>query len=412
MERVILHSDMNSFYASVECLCRPEIRNSPVAVCGDIEQRHGIILAKNGIAKKYGVATGEAIWQAKQKCPSLVTVEARYDLYMQVSRAARQIYQRYTDRVESFGLDESWLDLTGFDASPAYGLRVAQELRNIIHRELGVTVSVGVSWNKIFAKLGSDLKKPNAVTVISKENFKGKIWPLPACDLLYVGPATTRKLARYGIRTIGELAGAGPDFLRGMLGKWGETLWAFANGYDVSPVTHADFTAAIKSIGNSMTTWRDIENADEAWKVFTVLSESVGCRLRENGFHSKTVQISIRDINLDWQERQGKLRTPSCSAYEIAKRSMELFNENWDFHLPLRSLGVRACDLSTEGNCQLSFLEDAAHHERRERLESSVDVIRRRFGFQAVRRAVLLGDDIVRESDPLTHEVHPVFFNF
>jgi DNA polymerase-4 len=404
---------MNAFYASVECLYHPKLRDKPVAVAGDVEQRHGIILAKNQIAKKYGVTTGEAIWQAKQKCPGLVTVTAHYDLYMQFSYAARKIYEDYTDQIEAFGLDECWLDITGSGILFGSGEGVAQELRQRIKRELGVTFSIGVSWNKIFAKLGSDYKKPDAVTIIARDNYKSIVWSLPASDLLYVGPATTRKLARYGIHTIGQLAIAPPDYLHGLLGKWGETLWAFSNGYDLSPVTKMDYSSAIKSVGNSMTTYRDIESPEDAWKVYVVLSESVARRLRENGFRARTVQISIRDVNLSWQERQAKLKQPCCTAYELAVKAMELFDKNYDFHIPLRSLGVRACDLTdSTGGMQLMFFGDELKRERREQLESSVDLIRGRFGNDSVKRAILLGANIVGESDPLTHVVHPVSYNF
>lgn len=411
MERVILHCDMNSFYASVECLYHPELRDKPVAVCGDVEQRHGIILTKNQIAKKYGVLTGEAIWQAKKKCPELVTLNARYDLYIQFSKAARKIYERYTDRVESFGLDECWLDLSGIAGFDGDGEKAAHELRNIIKNELGITASVGVSWNKIFAKLGSDLKKPDAVTVISKENYKDKIFGLPASDLLYVGRATTRKLARYGIHTIGDIAMSDTSFLRSILGKWGEMLWSFANGLDLSPVARSGEADCIKSIGNSMTTYRDIENADEAWKVFTALSESVAERLRKHGLRASTVQISVRDNALSWFERQTKLERPCCTAWELSKSAMDLFLQNYNFQRPLRSLGVRACDLTDAANgIQLNFFENTERIRRREQLEASVDAIRSRFGHSSIVRASLLGDDLTYEHDPLTHTVHPVSF--
>ena len=413
LERTILHSDMNSFYASVECLYHPELREKPVAVCGDVEQRHGIILAKNQHAKKYGVTTGEAIWQARQKCPDLITVTAHYDLYMKFSRDARKIYEEYTDQIEAFGLDECWLDVTGSELSHGSGETIARELQRRIRNELGVTVSIGVSWNKIFAKLGSDYKKPDAVTVICRENYKDIVWPLTASDLLYVGRSTTRKLARYGIHTIGELAAAESDFLHRLLGKWGDTLWAFASGFDVSPVTKMDYLSAVKSVGNSITTYRDIENMDDAWKVIMVLSDSVARRLREHAFRARTVQISIRDVNLSWFERQTKLDTPICTTCELANATMRLFRANWDFSLPLRSLGVRACDLTEGGSdMQLMFFADEARREKRERLESSVDTIRSRFGNDSVKRAVLLGADIVGEADPLTHVVHPVAYNF
>lgn len=411
MKRTILHSDINSCYASIECLYHPELRRKPVAVCGDIEQRHGIILAKNQPAKAFGVKTGEAIWQAKQKCPELVTVPAHYDLYIEVSKAIRAIYARYTDEIEPFGLDECWLDVTGSAGLHGSGVKIAQEIRQTVKREIGVTVSIGVSWNKIFAKLGSDYKKPDAVTVITRDNFQEKFWPLPASDLLYVGPATTNKLAWYGVHTIGQLAGMTPEFLRGAFGKWGETLWAFANGHDLSPVAKTDYSAAIKSIGNSMTTFRDVGSREEAWQVILSLTESVARRLRENGFRCRTVQFSLRDNQLRWQEAQRKLNAPCCTVDDIAHAAMQLLDVKCDFSIPLRALGVRACNLIpvSEG-IQIGFFEDAQRRERWERIENCVDGLRGRFGTGAIRRASLLGAEITGESDPLTHVVHPVAF--
>lgn len=409
MNRVILHSDCNAFYASVECLYHPELREKPVAVCGDVEQRHGIILTKNGIAKKYGVATGEAIWQAKQKCPELVTIPARYDLYMQFSKAARHIYEKYTDLIEPFGLDESWLDVSGDGLLYKNGNELAHEIRQRIKHELGITVSVGVSWNKIFAKLGSDYKKPDAVTVISKDNFKNKVWPLPASDLLYVGRATTRKLSNYGIHTIGQLAQTDSRFLKHQLGKWGEYLWAFANGYDVSPVATMNHSNPIKSIGNSMTTYRDIESREEAWQVILALSESVCRRLRENGFMTRTIQLSGRDKDLLWFECQSKLDTPCCTVEALARPAMKLLCARYNFSSPLRSLGIRACNLTDMSDgVQLTFGADSLRQERLEKIERCVDILRGRFGRGAVKRASLLYSDIIGESDPLTHDVHPV----
>jgi DNA polymerase-4 len=411
MNRVILHSDFNSFYASVECLYHPELREKPVAVCGDVEQRHGIVLAKNQIAKKYGIATGEAIWQAKQKCKELVTLPARYDLYMQFSKAAREIYERYTDLIEPFGLDESWCDVSGCGLHYQSGGQIAHEIRQTIKKELGITVSVGVSWNKVFAKLGSDMKKPDAVTIITRDNFKSNVWPLPASDLLYVGPATTRKLKNYGIHTIGQLAEMDIKFLKMQFGKWGEYLWAFSNGHDVSPVSPIGYASPIKSIGNSMTTWRDIESVEEVWQVFLALSESVARRLRENGFRCRTVQISIRDKDLSWCEFQAKLQLPSCTAKELAGASMKLFKQQYNFSKPLRSLGVRACDL-IDGVCgyQISIFNNAEKQIKVERIDRCLDKLRRRFGKDAITRASLIYTDIIGESDPLTHDVHPIGF--
>ena len=409
IERIILHSDLNAFYASVECLYNPQIRQKPVAVCGSAEQRHGIVLAKNDAAKKFGIITGEAVWQAKQKCQSLVTVEPNFDRYMKFSRETRKIYERYSDRIESFGLDECWIDCTG--AIAQNGERIANEIRNIIKNELGLTVSIGVSWNKIFAKLGSDMKKPDAVTVISKNDFKTNVWRLQASDLLYVGRSTNKKLARYAIYTIGDIAQTKPEFLSGLLGKWGETLWAFANGYDISPVSQNDECSVIKSIGNSMTTHRDIENEDDAWKVITVLSDSVAQRLREGGFRCRTVQLSLRDTELSWCERQTKLTFFCCTAGDIARKCMELLKVNYNFNKPLRSLGVRACDLCDASNgLQLEFFADSMKRERRERLEYSVDDIRRRFGKHSLQSAVLLSDNITRDDSPQIHSIHPVAF--
>ena len=402
---------MNSFYASVECLYNPSIRNRPVAVVGDPEQRHGIVLTKNQIAKRYNIMTGEAIWQARQKCPDLVTVPARYDLYMKFSKAARKIYERYTDQIEPFGLDESWLDLTGSVGIMGSGPKVADEIRQRVKSELGITVSVGVSWNKIFAKLGSDYKKPDATTVITKDNFQSIVWPLPASDLLYVGRSTKRKLDNVGIHTIGQLAEMRPDFLKVRLGKWGEYLWAFANGKDISPVAKMDSSSAIKSIGNSITTWRDVVNYEEAWQVLLALSESVARRLRDNAFRCRTIQLSLRDNELFWFERQIKLPVPACTVKEIVEAAMGLLRANYLFQKPLRSLGIRACDLTGE-DCgfQLGFFNETGKQMNQEALEHCVDRLRSRFGDRSIVRASLLGADIIGESDPLTHEVHPVGF--
>ena len=258
MQRVILHCDMNNFYASVECMLNPELKNKPVAVCGSVEERHGIVLAKNYAAKAFGVSTGEAIWQAKQKCRNLVVVPPHFEEYIKYSKLARNVYQRYTDQVESYGIDECWLDVTGSSSLKGDGLLIAQEISRRMKSELGITVSVGVSLNKIFAKLGSDYKKPDAITTMYKSEYKQKAWSLPVADLLYVGKSTNRKLALFGIKTIGDLARADEDVLNSHLGKMGSILWSFANGYDDSPVKLENTHAPIKSVGNSTTTPKDL----------------------------------------------------------------------------------------------------------------------------------------------------------
>ena len=409
--RSVLHIDMNACYASIECLYDPSIRNLPVAVGGDVEARHGIILAKNQIAKRFGVKTGEALWQAKQKCPELHIVPPHFDRYLRFSRMAREIYADYTDLVEPFGLDEVWCDVTGTQKLRERGMEMlANEIRERVKFELGITVSVGASWNKIFAKLGSDYKKPDAVTVFTPENYRDKVWPLPAADLLGVGRATERKLASRGIRTIGELAAAPPSMLRGCLGKWGLILHDFATGYDTSPVACAGDEAVIKSIGNSTTTPRDLCCDEDAGIVYWMLCESVAERMRESGFLCRGVQVHIRDNELFSFERQLKLDSPTCLASTLHEAAMRLLRENWDWHKPLRSIGVRATDLlpaSTPVQC--SIFEDSERQEKRERLERSVDDLRRRFGHYCVGRAVCVSDPTLRNISPKEeHVIHPV----
>ena len=409
--RSVLHIDMNACYASIECLYDPSIRNLPVAVGGNVEARHGIILAKNQIAKCFGVKTGEALWQAKQKCPELHIVPPHFDRYLRFSRMAREIYADYTDLVEPFGLDEVWCDVTGTQKLRERGLEaLANEIRERVKFELGITVSVGASWNKIFAKLGSDYKKPDAVTVFTPENYRDKVWPLPAADLLGVGRATERKLASRGIRTIGEIAAAPPSMLRGFLGKRGLILHDFATGYDTSPVACAGDEAVIKSIGNSTTTPRDLCCDEDAGIVYWMLCESVAERMRESGFLCRGVQVHIRDNELASFERQLKLESPTCLASTLHAAAMRLLRENWDWHKPLRSIGVRATDLlpaSTPVQC--SIFEDSERQEKRERLERSVDDLRRRFGHYCVGRAVCVSDPTLRNISPKDeHVIHPV----
>ena len=335
----------------------------------------------------------------------------RFDRYLRFSRMAREIYADYSDLVETFGLDEVWCAVTGTQKFRERGL---ESLENEIHErvkfELGITVSVGASWNKIFAKLGSDYKKPDAVTVFTPENYRDKVWPLPASDLLGVGRATERKLALRGIRTIGDIAAAPSSMLRGFLGKWGLILHDFATGYDTSPVARAGDEAVIKSIGNSTTTPRDLCCDEDAGIVYWMLCESVAERMRESGFLCRGVQVHIRDNELASFERQMKLESPTCLASVLHEAAMRLLRENWDWHKPLRSIGVRATDLlpaSTPVQC--SIFEDSERQEKRERLERSVDDLRRRFGHYCVGRAVCVSDPTLRNISPKEeHVIHPV----
>ena len=303
--RTILHSDLNNFYASVECRRRPELAGKPVIVCGSKEDRHGIVLAKNMLAKSCGVRTGDVIWEAKRKCPGVVEIPADFPEYLRFSKKVRRIYERYTDRVEAFGIDECWLDVTESLSLFGSGREIAEEIRNSVKSELGVTVSVGVSYNKIFAKLASDLKKPDAVTVISAENYREVVWSLPAEELLYVGKATKRKLNGVGIYTIGDIARAEESFLLRRLGKWGSYLWRFANGLDDTEVVRVGEEENVKSIGNSLTNYRDLENEEEVFTLIWLLADSVAMRLRESGLgRARTVHpVSYTHLTLPTTER-------------------------------------------------------------------------------------------------------------
>ena len=410
MSRTILHVDLNNFYASVECLYHPELRGKPVAVSGDVENRHGIILAKNQLAKAAGVKTGEAIWQAKGKCPGLVCLPPDYRKYLRFSRLARKIYADYTDKIESFGIDECFVDVTGSAALFGDGVQIANDIRRRIREEMGVTASVGVSWNKIFAKLGSDMKKPDATTVITEENFRDIVWPLPVEELLYVGRSTKTKLNNRAVFTIGDLAAREVAHLKLALGVWGETLWTFANGLDAAPVAQSGEESFIKSVGNSTTTPRDLVNVEDVKMIVYVLAESVAARLRRHGLKCRTVAVHIRNNELYSFERQGKLPMPSYLARDIASKALEIFRQNYCWERPIRSLGVRGADLVTEhGAVQLDmFAPDSAEQER---LERTLDRLRERFGPYCVRRCALLQDERLTGFNPKDdHVIHPVSF--
>ena len=416
-ERVILHSDLNNFYASVECLYHPELRGKPVAVGGDSQARHGIVLAKNELAKSCQVKTGEPLWQALEKCPHLVIMPPDFQKYLRFSRMARKIYMDYTDQIEPFGIDECWLDVTGTLPPQARkgsaaeravaGEDIAQQIRRRVLEEMGVTVSVGVSFNKIFAKLGSDLKKPDAVTVVSAGNFREKIWPLPVRELLYVGPSTGKKLSGLGVNTIGDLAQIDPVLLRSQMGKWGETLWSYANGYDRSPVTRLGEESVIKSVGNSTTTYRDLKDEEDVRMVFCVLCESVASRMRGHGFLGRTLTISIRDDQLHTFERQMTLEQPTWSVEEMLQGCIRLFRQHWNWNHTIRSLGVRMSDLcGSDAPVQMNFFTDYQSQKRQESIEKTIHQLRRRFGPHCIDRAVVLQDR--RLTGAMPHNEHMV----
>lgn len=404
--RTILHSDCNSFYASVEAAEDPRLLHKPVAVCGDPLLRHGIILAKSQEAKRYGIITGEAIWQARQKCPGLILVSADQRKYLLYSRKMRAIYQRYSHRVEPFGLDESWVDVTGH---PLSGEEIATQIRRAAREELGITVSIGVSFNKAFAKLGSDMKKPDATTVITPDNFKRTVWPLPVEELLYVGRATKGRLNLMNVFTIGDLAQANADHLRHVLGKNGQMLQAFARGEDDSPVLCAEEADEIKSIGNSTTPPRDIKTTQEAKAVIYLLSDSVAARLRAHHFACQTVSLWMRDTELSGFVRQCKLHEGSDSGNDIARAALSLLSTHYTWQLPLRSLGVCGSSLiSTKYNVQLP-LWVPPRQLKEKALDNALDQLRARWGHNVVRRGLMLMGGPLCDLNPVDdHDLQPL----
>ncbi len=412
MERTILHVDMNNFYATVECLYHPEWQGKPIAVGGSAERRHGVVLAKSEAAKKCGVKTGDTLWQAQRKCPDILFVEPHFELYQKYSELAKEIYLNYTDRVESFGLDECWLDVTGTSHFGGNGKLIADEIRRRIKEELGITASVGVSFNKIFAKLGSDMKKPDATTLITSENYKKLVWPLPVSDLLFVGKATKERLLECGIKTIGELALSNPDEIVRMLGKNGLMLRSYARGEDRLEVATYSSAREIKSIGNSTTTPRDLVTDDEIKITLYALCESVAERMREKRLVCKTIQINLRDSGLVTTGRQGKLDYPSCVSSVLFEKAYSLYKESGWTKKPLRTLGVRACDLDEEESLQISFLPEFEKMQKKEDEERTIDNIRRRFGHFSVQRGIMLSDPDLSGINPKErHTIHPETFN-
>ena len=420
-DRDVLHSDINCCYAQIECQARPELRGKPVVVGGDEEARHGIVLAKNLIAKRAGVKTAMALWEARKACPGLVVVPPDYRLYMDVSRRAREIYYDYTDRVEPFGPDEAWLDVTGtrrcLGLSPA---EIAREVSERMVAELGISVSVGVSWNKIFAKLGSDYKKPDAVTVITRENYREVVWQAPVRDLLYVGPATERKLHSSGIDTIGQLACASDELLRNRLGKMGFVLRGFARGQDATEVKPYDRDAAdvmreIKSYGNGLTAPRDICDPQSAKAYVWMLAESVAQRMREGRARARTVSVGARAADdLCTRSRQCKLPVATDVTLEVARAAWGLLRElePLDASHPLRGIHVRASDLEpADADLQASLFDPLPRRTEMRELDASVDDLRRRYGNKCVVWGAQLVDEGAASVDAKAdNTVHPVSF--
>ena len=387
-ERVILHCDLNNFFASVSLLFNPTLRSVPVAVCGDKEQRHGIVLAKNEAAKRCGVKTAEAIFEAKAKCPELVILPPMMDKYKEYSEKANRIYEEYTDMIEPFGIDECWLDVTGSRLLFGSGEEIADKIRREIKQKLGITVSVGVSFNKVFAKLGSDMKKPDGITVISRENFREKIWRLPISDLLFVGRKTTDRLRSCGICTIGDAAVCSDEMLERLLGKNGLELKRYALGEDNSPVSRQHEKATPKSIGRSVTRQQDFKTPDEIWGMFLSLAREISDSLREQGLYAGGVQVHIRNAALSVKEFSRSYPDSVNGAKIIAERGMELLNEHFGFTEPLRSVGLRAINLREyQTAIQEDIFGDSEKRETEEKIESSIYELRKKFGSTSITRA-------------------------
>jgi len=400
MKRDILHCDMNNFYASVECMLKPSLKGKPVAVCGSVEERHGIVLAKNYPAKAFGVQTGEAIWQAKQKCPDLIVVEPHFDEYLRYSKLARQIYKEYAECVEPYGMDECWLDISGTEEIFGKPYDLANIIKERIKFELGLTISVGVSFNKIFAKLGSDMKKPDAVTELTKENFKEKIFHLPASDMLGVGPSTYRTLNRYGVITIGDLASCTIEFLSHVFGKNGVPLWIFANGLDESVVAKGIDAIPIKSVGHGITSRTDLTSNENVKCTIIDLSQEIAHRLRLLGCRAGGIAISVRDNELCTNRWQTINQIPVQSSYMISEVAYLLFLNRYDWHLPIRTITIQATRLVPEDEAfNLNLFKNQKIIERDEKIDTCVDEIRTRFGDGAVRNGILFKGNYV----PIKH---------
>lgn len=394
-DRTILHVDMNAFFASVEALSHPEVDGKPMAVCGDPENRRGIILAKNEIAKRAGVKTAETIWSAKQKCPDLILLPPHHDLYVEYSVKANEIYGRFTDLVECAGIDESYLDITGSMHLFGGGEAVASRIRETVREELKLTVSVGVSFCKIFAKLGSDYKKPDAQTLISRENYKELLYPLPVTDLMFVGRATAKSLETIGVTTIGQLAALSGETLVSRLGKHGKLLYTYAQGLDNEPVRRTEDSDEVKSIGNGMTFKRDLVSMDDIHTGLLTLSESVGYRLRKRKLKCCGIQVAIKDPFLKTIDRQKQLQKPTHITREIYEAALELVKRSWRIGNPIRLLTVNAINLVDEhGTQQLTLFGADRDDEKQEALNLSTDKLKKKYGRTVVKPAAILKNDL------------------
>lgn len=402
-ERVILHSDLNNFFASVETLINPDLQGKYVAVCGDPTLRHGIVLAKNEFAKKMGVKTGMTIREAMLRCPNLVVTIPHPDEYRKIAAKVRRIYADYTDQVESFGIDEAWLDVTHSGVFGS-GMQIADDIRKRIKEEIGITASVGVSFNKVFAKIGSDYKKPDATTEISFQNFKKIVWPLSVADLLFVGKNTENKLRKLNINTIGELARTDQNFLIEKFGKAGQQLSVYARGEDDSPVAKIGEWSEIKSVGNSTTLAHDIYSLEEAHPTIFQLSDSVSRRVWNYVVgKATTVQLFVRNNRLESFTRQCKI-APSELSTDFANAALKLLKEHYDFSVPIRALGVSVKDFTSGQEQEMFFCENKT---KQEKLQRTIYELQQKFGKNSIGRAVSTQNEILSLDDEDRDNIPP-----
>ncbi len=395
MNKIIFHIDVNSAFLSWEAVYRlahrggkQDLRMTASAVGGDAALRHGIILAKSIPAKKYGVKTGEALWEAKMKCPGLILVPPDYGLYEKCSGAFMEILRDYSDVVEPYSIDEAFVDMSASCHLFGTPEETGRQIKERIYETLGFTVNVGISSNKLLAKMASDFQKPNRVHTLYPEEIREKMWPLPVSDLFFVGRATAKKLFSVGIRTIGELAAEDPKWLRGLLKKHGEVIWGLANGVDSSPVLMEP--EANKGYGNSTTTPADVTDVETADKVLLALSETVGARLRMDEVRAGVVSVGIRYWDLSYVSHQRRLYNATDLTVEICQAACKLFREMWNGQ-PVRHLGVHTADISGGERFRQGSLFDEIDYEKLSRLDKTIDDIRDCFGMDAVKRAVFLG---------------------
>lgn len=414
MERWIIHSDINHCYAQIEEMMYPELRNVPMAVGGHEEDRHGIILAKNDLAKKYHIKTGESLRDAFQKCPELLIVPPHYDDYLFYTEEVKRIYREYSDKVESFGLDEAWIDITGTEKLfHKTAMELAEEIQRRVFKELGLTVSMGLSFNKVFAKLGSDLDKKQGLAVITRDNFKDMVFPLPVADILYIGKATSSQLNERNIYTLGDLALSSKEYIKSFLGKNGEMVWLFANGYDTLSVNSSQ--QVIKSVGNGITAKHDIHTIEEAKIVLSMLAESVAKRLRQSNKLGSVISIGMRYKDLQGLSRQKRVDTPTNIAQEILDMGMILLRDNWNMAIPLRSLSISVSSLVEKETYayQMSLFNTANEEDRYEQLhlEEVIQEIKERWGEKSIKFGhSLLDEELSDFSTQLGMDIHPPGF--